>query len=197
VIEALHHAREHRICPTEAGAHVEAALVEQIERIWKAPDHGIWESRQSREQFTHSKVMAWAGIDRAIRGAERHGHGSPIKRWRRLREAIHADVCERGFDAVLGTFTRSYETRIPDASALLIPIFGFLPADDPRVAGTVRAIEKCLSTNGFVRRYDSSKIPGEAREGAFLACSFWLIDNPCLSGFYPHPQDVGCFQAPE
>jgi GH15 family glucan-1,4-alpha-glucosidase len=182
VIDALHHAGEHGIRPTEAGEHVEAALVERIQQIWKEPDRGIWEWRHAPEQFTHSKVMAWVGIDRAIRGAERRGHGSPIKRWRRLREAIHADVCRRGFDATVGTCTRSYETRIPDASALLIPIFGFLPADDPRVAGTVRAIEKCLSKDGFVRRYDSSKIPGEAREGAFLACSFWLIDNLLLQG---------------
>ncbi len=115
--------------------------------------------------------MAWVGIDRAIRGAERRGHGSPIKRWRRLREAIHADVCERGFDAVLGTFTRSYETRIPDASALLIPIFGFLPADDPRMTGTVRAIEKWLSTDGFVRRYRRKSPAKLARERSLLAVS--------------------------
>jgi GH15 family glucan-1,4-alpha-glucosidase len=140
--------------------------------------------RGERQHFTHSKVLAWVAFDRVVRGAERFGYAGPIDRWRALRARVHAEVCERAFDPELGAFTQAYGSRELDASVLLMPIVGFLPADDPRVRGTVAAVERQLLRDGFVLRYDSHETddglpPGE---GAFLACSFWLADNYALMG---------------
>lgn len=154
--------------------------------IWDQPDEGIWEVRGGRRHFTHSKVMAWVAVDRAVRSAERFGLQAPLERWRRLRADIHDDVCRKGFNAELGSFVQYYGASQLDASLLLIPLVGFLPASDPRMKGTVAAIERRLMRNGFILRYDTTLTedglpPGE---GAFLACSFWFVDNLVLQGRY-------------
>jgi GH15 family glucan-1,4-alpha-glucosidase len=163
---------------------VQCALTNHVEKIWRDKDEGIWEVRGPRRHFTHSKVMAWVAVDRAIDGAERFKLEAPLDRWRDLRKRIHADVCRRGFNSRLGTFTQAYGSRTLDASLLMIPLVGFLPAEDPRVRGTVDAIGRELMLDGFIRRY----IPEQANdglpggEGAFLACSFWYVDNLALIG---------------
>jgi len=140
--------------------------------------------RGGRRQFTHSKVMAWVAFDRAVRSVEEFGLAGPAERWQALRERIHAEICARGFDAELNSFVQSYGAKQLDASLLLLPLVGFLPADDPRIIGTVAAIEKHLLRDGFVARYNTESavdgLPGD--EGAFLACSFWLADNYILLG---------------
>jgi GH15 family glucan-1,4-alpha-glucosidase len=148
------------------------------------PDEGLWEVRGPPQHFTHSKVMAWVAFDRAIKDAENFGFKGPIDTWRKQRDAIHAEVCERGFDAKANSFVQSYETTHLDASLLLIPQVGFLPPDDPRVIGTIAAIEKQLVVQGLVLRYSTQTNvdalpPGE---GTFLACSFWLADALALTG---------------
>jgi GH15 family glucan-1,4-alpha-glucosidase len=164
-------------------------LIEYVEQIWERPDDGIWEVRGGRRHFTHSKVMAWVAIDRAARSIEEFGVGgeegpSMLPHLRALRERIHQEICERGFNPRVGAFTQYYGSDTLDASVLLIPHVGFLPATDPRVRGTVAAIEKTLLREGFVLRYDTSHgidgLPG--MEGAFLACSFWLADNYAFMG---------------
>jgi GH15 family glucan-1,4-alpha-glucosidase len=163
---------------------LQRSLMEFVETSWREPDDGIWEVRGPRRHFTHSKVMAWVAIDRAVRSAERFGLDGPLDRWRALRATMHASICERGFDRGRNSFTQSYGSRELDASLLLIPLVGFLPPTDPRVRGTLAAIERDLLVDGFVRRYDTADgkdglAPGE---GAFLACSFWLADNYVLQG---------------
>ncbi len=164
-------------------------VIEFIETAWQKPDDGIWEVRGGRKHFTHSKVMAWVAIDRLARSIEELGTGGEegmamLPHLKSLRERIHTEVCERGFNPRVGAFTQSYGSEALDASCLVIPHFGFLPATDPRVVGTVKAIEKSLLREGFVLRYASEAstdgLPGD--EGAFLACSFWLVDNYALSG---------------
>src|SRR5262249_17735416 len=145
---------------------------------------GIWEVRGPRQHFTHSKVMAWAAFARAVKSAEEFHLEGPVDEWRRLRDQIHADVCEKGFSPKLNSFVQSFGSQLLDASVLLIQKIGFLPPDDPRVVGTVAAIEKNLLRDGFVARYDSAATddglpPGE---GAFLVCTFWLADTFALMG---------------
>ena len=165
---------------------VQRACLDWLESHWQEPDEGMWEIRAPRKNFTFSKVMVWAAFDRAIRTVERFGGDGPIDRWRAQRDDVHADVCRRGFDPERGAFVQAYETRELDASALLIPIVGFLPIHDPRVLGTIAAVERELVTDGFVRRYRTTDqlnldgLPGE--EGVFLACSFWLVDALALAG---------------
>ena len=185
VMDALHQARRGGLDTTEAGWALQRALVQHLETIWSEPDEGIWEVRGGRRHFTHSKVMAWVALDRAIRGIEEFGLSGPLERWRALRSRIHEEVCRQGFDPDLGSFVQSYGSRHLDASLLLLPLVGFLPPDDPRVRGTVAAIEqRLLVEDTFVLRYDTEETldglpPGE---GAFLACSFWLADNLLLQG---------------
>ena len=184
VMDALHQAREGGLDEGEETWRLQRALVAQLETIWDQPDEGIWEVRGERRHFTHSKVMAWVAVDRAVRSAERFRLEGPLERWRALRARIHAEVCERAFDPALNAFVQSYGARNLDASALILPLVGFLPPDDARVRGTVEAIEKRLMVDGLVLRYDSGVTedglpPGE---GAFLACSFWLADNYLLLG---------------
>ena len=164
-------------------------LVEFLERAWQMPDEGIWEVRGGRRHFTHSKVMAWVAIDRSVRWIEEQGAGGEegrrmLPHLTALRERIRAEVCERGFNPKVGAFTQSYGSDALDASVLVIPHFGFLPARDPRMVGTVAAIEKGLLRDGFVLRYATESgvdgLPGH--EGAFLACSFWLADNYAFTG---------------
>jgi GH15 family glucan-1,4-alpha-glucosidase len=184
VMDALHCARRHGLAADENAWRVQRELVKYVESAWKEPDEGIWEVRAPRRHFTHSKVMAWVALDRAVKGVERFHLEGPVDRWRQVRAAIHEDVCRRGFDPDLGAFVQSYDSRLFDASLLMIPLVGFLPADDPRVRGTVRAIEQHLTTDGFVARYTTvPEVDGlPPGEGAFLPCAFWLADNLALPG---------------
>ena len=184
LLDAIHQARKGGLAPEESGWELQLAIVEQLEDLWHKPDEGIWEVRSGPEQFVYSKVMAWVAFDRSIRSAERFGLKGPLTRWRKTRQAIHAEVCRMGHDTELNSFVRSYGAKEVDASLLLIPAVGFLPADVPRVVGTVAQIEKTLMKDGFVQRYDTSKAsdglpPGE---GMFLACSFWLVDAYLMMG---------------
>jgi GH15 family glucan-1,4-alpha-glucosidase len=184
VMDTLHLARLAGLPPEPEAWQVQVALLKFLEAHWEQPDEGLWEVRGPRRHFTHSKVMAWVAFDRAIKDAEQDSLEGPIERWRELREAIHAQVCEKGFDPRRNSFVQSYESTYLDASLLLIPQVGFLPADDPRVLGTIAAIERDLVAGGLVLRYSTAtKVDGlPAGEGAFLPCSFWLADCYLLTG---------------
>jgi GH15 family glucan-1,4-alpha-glucosidase len=160
------------------------SMVTFLESIWAEPDEGIWEVRGGRRQFTHSKVMAWVAFDRAIKAVEMFGREGPAARWKEVRRAIHEEVCKRGFDPEIGSFVQFYGAKCVDASLLMIPMVGFLPPEDPRVQGTVRAVQRDLMRDGFVDRYPTvTGVDGlPAGEGAFLACTFWLADNLKLLG---------------
>lgn len=184
LLDCMHQARHAGVVEEEAVWEFQRAVVEHLETTWSQPDEGIWEVRGPRQHFTHSKVMAWVAFDRAIRAVETHGADGPIERWREIRARIHADVCDRGFDPALGAFTQHYGSRELDASLLMIPLVGFLPPGDPRVKGTVAAIQRSLCEDGLVLRYRTERHvdglpPGEA---TFLPCSFWLVDNLALAG---------------
>lgn len=184
VMDALHQARRGGLPSREEDWAFQRALLDHLAAVWDQPDRGIWEVRGAPRHFTHSKVMAWVAFDRAIRAHERLGLECPVQAWRAVRQAIHEDVCARGFDAGLGSFVQSYGSKELDASLLLIPTVGFLPTRDPRVRGTIHAIERALFVDGFLLRYDTRAghdgLP--AGEGAFLACSFWLADAYVLMG---------------
>jgi GH15 family glucan-1,4-alpha-glucosidase len=185
IMDTLNVARRSGLGFNEAAWGLQRALMDELESVWEQPDEGIWEVRGPRRHFVHSKVMAWVAVDRAIQTAEA-GLEGPLDRWRQLRDTIHAEVLERGFNAELGTFTQYYGSTDVDASLLMIPQVGFLPAHDPRVLGTVAAIEKRLFSDGLVLRYARATAdavdglpPGE---GAFLPCSFWLVDAWAMCG---------------
>jgi GH15 family glucan-1,4-alpha-glucosidase len=182
--DVLHHTRSLESQPKEGFFDLECTLLDHLQKIWREPDHGIWEIRGSPQHFTHSKVMAWVAFDRAIKSSEQWGLDGPVDQWRALRSEIHDQVCRRGFDAELGSFVQGYGSKEIDASLLLIPLVGFMPASDPRIAGTVRQIEKQLLHEGFVIRYETRRVEDglPSGEGAFLACSFWLADNYKLMG---------------
>ena len=185
VLDAMYQARRLGLAPDANGWNLERALVNHLETIWQQPDEGIWEVRGGRKHFTASKVMVWAAFDRAIRSVEEFELDGPVERWREIRAEVHRQVCQEGFDAERGHFTQYYGGTALDASLLLMPMVGFLPADDPRVVGTVRAIEEHLLEDGFVKRYqEAGNVDGLAggHEGAFLPCSFWLADNYVLMG---------------
>ena len=184
VMDALHHGRAGKLAANEAGWELQLELLKNLEIIWKEPDHGIWEVRGNSQQFTNSKVMAWVAFDRAVKTVEQFGMAGPVERWRALRDTIHEEVCRSGFNSEIGAFVQSYGSKQLDASALLIPLVGFLPAEDARVRSTVEAVEQQLLIGGLVRRYDTKAgvdglPPGE---GIFLPCSFWLADNLILLG---------------
>jgi GH15 family glucan-1,4-alpha-glucosidase len=184
VMEALHFGRCNGLDADPEMWGVQQEMIAHLQQIWSQPDDGIWEVRGGRQQFTHSKVMAWVAIDRAIRTAEEFGLEGPLAEWRELRDTIHAQVCTQGFNKVRNSFVQYYGADEVDANLLMIALVGFLPASDPRVAGTVAAIEQDLLHDGFVLRYRTERsvdglVPGE---GAFLACSFWLADNYVLLG---------------
>ena len=184
VMDAFHQARVGGMPESSDAWELECALAAHLEQIWSRPDNGIWEVRGGRQHFTHSKVMAWVAFDRAIHSAEACGLRGPVEHWRVLRQKMHDEICSRAFNPTIGSFVQAYESTQVDASLLLLPLVGFLPATDPRILGTVRAIEQRLLVDGFVYRYDSLLTddglpPGE---GAFLACSFWLADNYLLQG---------------
>jgi GH15 family glucan-1,4-alpha-glucosidase len=184
VMDALHHGRAGKLAPMEAGWDLQRALLAHLETIWMKPDEGIWEVRGGARHFTYSKVMAWVAFDRAIKSVERFGLSGPVARWREIAGRIHEQVCAQAFNADLGAFVQSYGSKELDASVLLIPLVGFLPPNDPRVRSTIAAIERTLMPDGLVLRYDpiSSKDGLPGREGAFLACSFWMADNLALVG---------------
>ncbi len=184
IIEAMYVARRAGLPFNAANWGLECALVTQLEALWSEPDEGIWEVRGGARHFTHSKVMAWVAFDRAVRSAEQFALDAPVKRWRLVRDAIHREVCTRGFDPERNAFVQSYGSKALDASLLLMALVGFLPPDDPRILGTVAAIERELMFHGLVLRYRTEEVadglpPGE---GVFLACSFWLADNYILQG---------------
>jgi carbohydrate kinase (thermoresistant glucokinase family) len=179
LIDALHQGRTLDLAPVGSGWPLQQKLIEHLEQIWEQPDEGIWEVRGGRRHFTFSKVMAWVALDRTVRDAERFKFSGPLESWRKVRDRMHATICERGFDSERNTFTQSFGSSELDASLLLIPLVGFLPADDPRVRGTVAAIERELMVDGLVLRYRTvTDIDGLAPgEGVFLPCSFWLANN--------------------
>jgi GH15 family glucan-1,4-alpha-glucosidase len=184
VMDALWLSRSYGLHPSEDAWRMQRGLMNWLEGNWGQPDEGVWEVRGDRQHFTHSKVLAWVAADRAVRTVEQAHFDGPLDRYRSLRDDIHADVLAQGFDSDRGTFTQYYGSRSLDAALLLIPQVGFLPPDDERVRGTLRAVQRELATDGLVRRYDTDDdvdgLPGD--EGAFLACSFWLADALVLDG---------------
>ena len=180
VLDGLHLAREAGLEVTDSAWDLQRALLDWLEGRWRDTDRGLWEVRGESRHFVHSKVLAWAGFDRAVHTVSAHGLDGPVDRWRTIRDEIHREVCDRGYDAARGTFTQSYGSRALDAALLLIPRVGFLPWDDPRVVGTVDAVRKELSHDGFLLRYNPSADQGNdglpGTEGTFLACTFWLAD---------------------
>jgi GH15 family glucan-1,4-alpha-glucosidase len=185
VANALFQAREAGLGPPKHDRHeIAGAMLKFLETGWEQPDEGIWEVRGPARHFVHSKMMAWVAVDRIVRSAEVGRLTADIPRWKRLREAIHEQVCRQGFDADMNSFVQYYGSKHVDASVLMMPLVGFLAADDPRVIGTVQAIEKHLMRNGFVERYSQDPaVDGMPHgEGTFLACSFWLADNYELQG---------------
>jgi GH15 family glucan-1,4-alpha-glucosidase len=182
VLDAFHQARRMGLDENPWDWPIQRTLCEWLESNWQEPDVGLWEMRERREQFTHSKIMAWVAFDRAVKAIERHGMAGSLDAWRRARDAVHREVCDKAFHPDLGTFTQSYGSTVLDASLLLIPAVGFLPPDDARVTGTIAAVERELLQDGFVMRYPAGSDHMPGREGAFLACSFWLVDAYALTG---------------
>lgn len=184
VLDALHLARRVGLSHHVHEWRIEHALLRCLEKLWQQPDDGIWEVRGPRRHFTHSKVMAWVAFDRAVKDVENFGLEGPVQRWRQHRDTLHAEICLRGFDKQLNSFVQSYDSKELDASLLMMTLVGFLPLGDPRMRGTVEAIEKHLTNGDFVARY--AHTPGvdglPPGEGAFLLCSFWLADNYALMG---------------
>jgi GH15 family glucan-1,4-alpha-glucosidase len=182
--DAFHAARKGGLAPSDPAWQLECSLAKHLEKIWSLPDEGLWEIRGPRQCFTHSKIMAWVAFDRAVKSIEAYGLDGPVERWRALRDQVHEQVCRCAYDAERGSFMQTYGGGELDASLLLMPLVGFLPADDPRVKGTVEAIQRDLTVDGLIVRYNTASSddglpPGE---GAFLACSFWLADNLVLQG---------------
>ena len=186
VMDALHQARSHGLPADDHAWSLQRNLMDFLEGAWDRPDEGIWEVRGPRRHFTHSKVLAWVAFDRAVDTVERFDLPGPIDRWRQIRQTIHDEVCREAFDTERNSFTQSYGSDELDASTLLIPLVGFLPATDPRVVGTIDAIQRDLTRDGFVERYavkqmnDVDGLPGG--EGVFLPCSFWLVDALVMQG---------------
>jgi GH15 family glucan-1,4-alpha-glucosidase len=184
IMDTYHQARRGGLTSNQSGWDIQLAFADHLKKVWNEPDHGIWETRGPPQHFTYSKVMAWVAYDRAIKSVETFGLEAPVDEWKKLREQICDDVCEHGFDKELGTFVQAYGSKQLDANLLMLPCVGFLPVSDPRIARTIAAIESRLLRDGFVMRYSTEEVedalpPGE---GAFLACSFWLVDVYTLQG---------------
>lgn len=184
VVDTLYQAHVHRIPAKSEALHLQTRLVEHLEKVWDQPDHGIWETRLAPRRFTHSQVMIWVALSRLIDRARHAKLNAPLARWEKLRRQIHAEICARGFDAERNSFVQAFDSPYLDASLLLIPQLGVLPADDPRIVGTIDAIGRDLGCDGFIRRYDPESgiddLPGP--EGAFLPCSFWYADALIMTG---------------
>ena len=192
VMMALAVGRDRGLDESERSWRIQRSLVEELAERWDEPDNGLWEIRGPLRHFTHSRVMVWAAFDRAIGGVEKHGLPGPVEKWRDLRERVREEVLAKGFDAERNTFTQHYDTDQVDASLLLIPVCGFLPADDPRVLGTIDAIERDLMQDGLLLRYRTATgvdgLPGS--EHPFLACSFWLVQALALAGRREHAREL-------
>jgi GH15 family glucan-1,4-alpha-glucosidase len=184
LIDAFHQSRVAKLELDEGSWALECTVLEHLAEQWDQPDHGIWERRGDGKHYVSSKVMTWVAFDRGIKSAERFGFKAPLEKWRILRDTIHRDVCEKGFDRELNSFVESYGSKLLDASILLLPSVGFLPPSDSRVRGTLQAIERHLMRDGLVLRHDPREVSSEVQpiEGAFLACSLWLADAYVLTG---------------
>jgi GH15 family glucan-1,4-alpha-glucosidase len=192
LIDAFHQSRMAKLELDDETWALECAVLNHLAEVWDRPDHGIWERRGQPKHYVFSKVMTWVAFDRGIKSAETFGFKAPLLHWRTLRDAIHRDVCNRGFDAEENAFVESYGSKLLDASVLLLPAVGFLPPSDPRIRGTIAAVEKCLMRGGFVLRHDPRELPADQPplEGAFLACSLWLADAYVLSGDLDKAQEL-------
>jgi GH15 family glucan-1,4-alpha-glucosidase len=195
VLDALYQARVRGIGVDPQAWRIQLVMLDHLAEAWRDPDEGIWEIRGERRHFTHSKVMAWVAFDRAVRTVEQQGLDGPEDRWREVRDEIFEEVCDRGFDAELGSFTQSYGSKELDASLLMLPLVGFLPASDPRIGGTIEAVERELLQDGLVLRYRTQEAgvdglpPGE---GVFLPCSFWLAN--CYELLGRHEEAMALFE---
>jgi GH15 family glucan-1,4-alpha-glucosidase len=192
VIDAMYQARRFGLDPLPVAWKVGGVVIDFVRSVWREPDEGIWEVRGPRRNFTHSKVMAWVALDRAVKAVENYHLDGPLERWQKTRDAIHAEVCDKGFDPGQNAFVQYFGGKELDASLLMVPLVGFLPPEDPRVRGTLEAIEKNLMQEGFVARYSTgSGVDGlPAGEGAFLLCTFWLADNLYLVGRREEAREV-------
>ena len=192
VIDSLYQARKKGLHKSDEGWALQRELVGHVEKIWPEPDDGIWEIRGGRRHFTFSKVMAWVAVDRAVRTIEEFGEEGPLERWKKLRSEIHDEVCRLGFSHHAQAFVQYFGSTELDASVLMMPLVGFLPARDPRILSTVAAIEKSLTHDGLVARYNTaSDVDGlSGTEGVFLACSFWLADNYIMQGRHGDARDL-------
>ncbi len=184
LMDVFHQSRMAKLELGDATWALECKLLDHLAETWRESDAGIWEQRGPGKQYVSSKVLVWVAFDRGIKSAEHFGFEAPVEQWRQLRDEIHRDICENGFDREQNTFVESYGAKVLDASTLLFPSVGFLPASDPRIVGTLAAIEKHLVRDGFVLRHDPRAITDEQQpiEGAFLACTLWLADAYVLSG---------------
>ena len=190
LIDAFHQWRTAKLELDASTWAVECTVLEHLAEIWDQPDHGIWERRGAGRHYVSSKVMTWVAFDRGIKSAETFAFKAPLDKWRALRDAIHLDVCAKGFDPELNSFVESYGSKMLDASILLLPSVGFLPPEDPRVRGTLAAIERYLMRDGFVLRHDPREAEQQPAEGAFLACTLWLADAYVLAGEFAHAQEL-------
>jgi GH15 family glucan-1,4-alpha-glucosidase len=193
IMDMMHVARKHNVEYDHEAWRVERVLLDSLESRWREPDASIWEVRGKPRQFTYSKVLAWVAFDRAVKAVERHGLEGPVDHWRKLRDAVHREVCDKGYDAGRNAFVQYYGSSELDASLLMMSKIGFLPAGDPRVAGTVEAIKRDLMPDGFVLRYSQRDggVDGLASgEGAFLPCSFWLADNLAMMGRHDEAREL-------
>jgi GH15 family glucan-1,4-alpha-glucosidase len=192
LMDATDRARHHGITSSPVIWELQLALIDFVVDHWQDPDDGIWEVRGPRRPFVHSKVMAWVAMDRAVAAVERYGLEGPVDDWRAVRDAIHTEVCDKGYNAEVGAFTQYYGSDGLDASLLLLPAVGFLPCDDPRIVGTVDAVRRQLMVEGFVLRYQNDSgvdgLPGG--EGAFLPCSFWMVDCLAMLGRVDEARDL-------
>lgn len=192
LIDAFHQSRMAKLKLDDETWALECNVLEHLAEVWDQPDHGIWERRGEPRHYVFSKVMTWVAFDRGIKSAETFGFKAPLLHWRALRDAIHRDVCHSGFDVEENAFVESYGSKLLDASLLLLPAVGFLPASDPRICGTVAAVEKYMMRDGFVLRHDPREVSEEKQpiEGAFLACTLWLADAHVLAGNLDRAQEL-------
>jgi GH15 family glucan-1,4-alpha-glucosidase len=190
IADAMFQAHQHGLPQVDRWSAIRRGFLDHLATVWREPDEGIWEVRGPPQHFTYSKVMAWVAFDRAVKWMEPLGRSDQIDRWQQVRDEIHADVCRNGFDCELDTFVQAYGSEVVDASLLLLPIVGFLPPSDARIVGTLRAVEHRLLVDGLVFRYNTGETEdGLPRgEGAFLACSFWFVDNLILQGRIPEAE---------
>jgi GH15 family glucan-1,4-alpha-glucosidase len=194
VLDSFWFSRRAGLPPREPAWELALKMLEYLETAWRRPDQGIWEMRGPPRHYTYSKMMVWVAFDRAVKAVTIGGREGPVDRWREVRDEVRDEVLERGYDSQRGTFVQSYDSQAVDASALMIPLVGFLPATDERMVGTVETIERELLHGGFVRRYSTERsaeadaLPGD--EATFLPCSFWLADNLALIGRTADARDL-------